>query len=57
MTANTDEPPEWMDGELAVEDWARSRGIRRELRAALRARRKAKPKPPAAEGARDQPPG
>jgi len=32
-------PPDWMTGELAIADWWRSKGIRRELEAAVRARR------------------
>jgi hypothetical protein len=34
-------PPDWMTGELAIADWWRSKGIRRELEAALRERRRA----------------
>jgi len=35
-------PPDWMTGELAIADWWRSKGIRRELEAAVRAQRAAR---------------
>lgn len=36
------EPPSFVTGELAIANWCRSRGIRLELEAALRARREAR---------------
>jgi hypothetical protein len=48
-----DTPPDWMTGEFERSDYARSHAIRRELEAALRAKRRARRE---ARSAPDQPP-